>query len=150
HAPLDRLLGSSLAAANHTPVNGGQGSAFTAGTLRIFTLLISALGVLGMLALLVLAIVQQSASLFPSQAPTDAVTGVTLVGDFLVRLCLLPAAAGIGAILVLGLVVLVITMLRFTSELAGHRTWMPLARRYAIEPTLTILAFVGALLFAGL
>ncbi len=149
-APLDRLLGSSLAAANHTPVNGGDGSAFAAGTLRIFTLLISAVGVLAMLGSLVFAILQQSASIFPSQAPTDAVTDVALVGDILVRLCLLPAAAGIGAILVLGFVVLVVTMLRFTRELAGHRTWMPPARRYAIEPTLTILAFVGALLFAGI
>jgi hypothetical protein len=148
-APLDRLLGSSLAAANHTPVNGSQGSLLGTGVLRVFSLLVSAAGVVGMLALLVLAILQQSASIFPSQAPADAVTAAALTGDILVRLCLLPAAAGIGAVLVLGLVVLLVTILRFTGELAGHRTWMPPARRYAIEPVLTILAFIGAMLFAG-
>src|SRR5262249_12060794 len=70
--------------------------------------------------------------------------------DILVRLCILPAAAGLGALLLLGLVVLLVTMLRFTGEMAGHRTWMPPARRYILEPALTVLAFVGALLFAGL
>lgn len=149
HAPLDWLLGSSLASANHSPVNGSDSSAFAAGSLRFFSLLISGLGVLAMLGSLAFAIVQQMASLFPSAAPTDTVSGVALVGDILVRLCLAPAAAGVAAILVLGLVVLVVTMLRFTGELAGHRTWMPPARRYAVEPMLTILAFVGALLFAG-
>ncbi|HEV8193145.1 MAG TPA: hypothetical protein VGP82_16915, partial [Ktedonobacterales bacterium] len=149
-APLDRLLGSSLAAANHTPVNGSQGSAFGTGVLRVFCLFVSAAGILAMPALLVFAILQQATSLFPSQVPTDAVTATALAGDILVRLCLLPAAAGIGAILVLGLVVLLVTILRFTGELAGHRTWMPPARRYALEPVLTMLAFIGALLFAGL
>jgi hypothetical protein len=149
-APLDRLLGSSLFADNRSPANGGHGSVLASWLLRAIFWLVSAVGIFAMLGSLVATILQQGAGLFPSQAPSDAVPAIALAGDILLRLGAPPTAAGVAAVLLLALVVLLVTMIRFTGELAGHRTWMPAARRYAIEPALTVLAFIGGILFAGL
>jgi hypothetical protein len=146
--PLGVLLGAAVFSPGRTSRHGHPGAPVVAALLRVWWLFI---GVVGAVALLLglglggaLIGVREP---FPPVA--DVVQGVALVGT-LVALTIAPAAlAGLVALTLLALPVLVVTILRFAAEVAGSPSWVPAARRYALPPALTLLASITCLALVG-
>jgi hypothetical protein len=78
--------------------------------------------------------------------PASAAGWCALAGALLVTAVGLPATAIIAAVLALALPVQIVAIVRFALSSARHSTWVPEARRYALEPQLSLLATCTSLL----
>ncbi len=146
--PLGVLLGAAVFSPGRTSRHGQPGAPFVAGLLRAWWLLT---GIVGAVALLfglglggALVGVREP---FPPVA--DVAQGAALAGSLLTLTTLPAATASLGALVLLALPVLFVTMLRFAAEVAGSPSWVPGARRYALPPALTLLAPLTCLTLVG-
>ncbi len=151
-APLGALLGASVFSPQFSPCNGWRGAPVTAFLLRAWWILVSVVGLLvslGALGLsgLALYIAFTRHLLTYSTSALTLPQGLTLVGAVL-TLLLGPLMLALSATLfALATPTLLLSAWRFAGELGDNLDWTPAARRYALTPAFSILAFlVGALL----
>lgn len=149
---LEALAGACFSV-SRSACNGKAGSQFISGALRLWWLLIGAIGSLATLATLagsVAAFVQLGVAArlgyALSAAPTTRADRLNLGAGALALLAAPAAAVAIAGLVALALPAFAVTTLRFASEFAGSRRWGPAARRYAFAPALNSLAYLtGAL-----
>ena len=152
--PLGALLGASVFSSQRTPCNGRPGSAVVGVLLRAWWILVNVVASVG----LVGAVAASAFSLYSlfgahggagahALGPHTLAQGLNLAGGVL-ALVVGPLALVAGAaLLALAIPTLLLSVWRFAVELGANASWTPIARRYALTPTLTILAFlVGAAL----
>jgi hypothetical protein len=147
-ARLSFLLAATCRAPLRSSTNGRAGSGLAAGLLRGWWWALSLGGVVATLVALGLAISPEITRGLPT-TPGDALGWAVLAGQVLARAVAPAALVSLAAIFVLSLPVLALTSLRFAAELSGNVTWVPAARRYALAPALTALAFVTAALLVA-
>ncbi len=153
-APLGALLGSSVFSSQRTPCNGRQGSVALGVLMRAWWILVSAVVCLGLVGAAAVSVVSLYA-LFGAHggagayalAPHTLTQGLTLAGGVLALLAGPLALVAGAALIALAIPTLLLSMARFAIELGANASWTPVARRYALTPALTILAFLvgGAL-----
>jgi hypothetical protein len=147
-ARLDYLFALSVFSAQRSPRAGTAGSRIIAGFLRGWGIFATLAGLLGMVAGLGYSIWLLLGENITQ--PTVALDWVALVGSLIVRTIWLPTLVGLAAVGALALPLLLISALRFIGELGGNIGWVRAARRYALAPTLHVLAFLAAGVIAGL
>jgi hypothetical protein len=140
-AELDHLFAISVFSTLRSPRASTPGSRVLAGVLRAWGVLLTAIGLVGMLAALGYSAWQLFLQAFV--LPTTALGWVEFVGSVIARGTWLPALVGLATISVLALPLLLLSALRFIGELGGNIAWVPTARRYALAPALQVLAFVA-------
>lgn len=147
-ARLGLLLGASSFSRARAAGNGRRGSAFVAGALRAWWLLVGMAGVVALVAALAVRVAAQVNAGAPA-TPTTVAEGLKLGGDIIVRLATLPTLASLAALALLALPAQLVALVRFAAELGGRSSWVPAARRYLLGPALTALLFISGALFAG-
>jgi hypothetical protein len=147
--PLSLLLGASVSSPSRSTRNGRSGAPLLAALLRswwVLTGLVAALGILGGLAYGGTIATAQA----QGQTPGDLPSGLTFAGTILTTAVLPAAGACLACLLLLAIPVLLVALIRFGGEVAGSPSWVPAARRYALEPALAVLATATSLLAVGL
>lgn len=147
-APLELLLGASIYSPSRSTRNGRNGAPLLATLLRVWWLL---LGVLALLALL-LGLAMGGALIgaqLPLAGPQDVASALALAGSVLSVIVAPAAAAGVAGFVALSLPVLVATLVRCGAELAESPAWVPIARRYALDPALVVLTSVTCITTAA-
>lgn len=146
--PLGLLLGAAAYSPDRSTRNARDGAPIIALALRIWWLLTGTIGALALLAALAMGGLLLN-MYGPIPQPAMLVDWLSLIGSRL-TLALAPVTlTSLAALLLLGLPVLVVTLIRCAAELASNPVWVLAARRYALEPTLAVLAPVtGALLLS--
>jgi hypothetical protein len=148
-ARLAPLLAATSGARWRSATHGRPGSALAAALLRGWWWLLSLGGVVATLVALGLAISSEVARGLPA-TPTDTQGWAVQAGQVLARAVAPAALLSLAILGALALPVLVLTSLRFAADLSGSVvTWVPAARRYALAPALTSLAFVTAALLVA-
>ena len=140
-AEIDHLFAISVFSTLRSPRASTPGSRVLAGMLRAWSVLFASAGLLGMLAALGYSAWQLFLQAFV--LPTTALGWVEFVGSVIARGIWLPALVGLAVVSVLALPLLLLSAVRFSSELAGNTAWVPTARRYALAPALHVLAFLA-------
>lgn len=149
NASLGLLLGASVWSPARTTRNGRPGSAAVALALRVWWLLVGLLAVPVLLVALIGSGLLVAAVEMPPVATSDAGSMLSFVADALTRAAGPGAAVSLALIILLGLPAVLVALARDAAELAGTPSWVPDARRYALAPTLALVAPVtGALAIA--
>jgi hypothetical protein len=154
----ETLAGASFSETG-SGLNGWQGSRFTAGALRVWWDVVGVVGALaGLTGLAVgvlfviqsplthgLAVAIQQGGLAALAALPPA-NWLLLIGGLLEALLTPVALATALAVVALALPALIVTTWRFAGELGGWRRWSPGARRYALGPALSVIAWLAGAL----
>jgi hypothetical protein len=143
--PVELLLGAAVFSPVHTTRHGDSGTPALALFLRAWWLLVGGLATLALLLALAFGGSLAGGSM-PAELPSNAMAWAQLIGTLLALVFSLPALVGLAALVLLSLPVLVLTFVRCAAEVAGSPSWVPAARRYALEPALAVLAALTSLL----
>lgn len=147
-APLELLLGASIYSPSRSTRNGRNGGPLLATLLRVWWLLT------GVIALLVLLVgLATGGALIGEQLPLAGPQGViealALAGSVLAVVVAPAAASGVAGLVILSLPVLLVTLVRCGAEVAESPAWVPVARRYVLDPALAVLATVTCIATAA-
>ena len=145
---LDLVLGASIYAPTRSTRNTRQGSPAVALALRgwwLFCGFVAILAITGGLAFGAAMVSLHAPAVLPHH-----LSGDIALGGSIMAIVFGPAAiTGILSLALMAVPTLVLTVVRAAAELAGGHSWVPSARRYALEPalaasvTLTTLAVVA-------
>lgn len=140
-APLEMLLGASIYSPSRSTRNSRNGAPLLAAVLRVWWLV---LGVVALLALL-LGLATGGALIgaqLPLAGPQSVADALALAGSVLAVVVAPAAAAGVAGFVALSLPVLLVALVRCGTELAESPAWVPIARRYALDPALVVLTSI--------
>lgn len=140
-APLELLLGAAIYSPTRSTRNGRNGHPLLAALLRVWWLLLGSAALLALLTGLAMggALIGEQ---LPLAAPQSAIQGLALAGSVLAVVVAPAAAVSVAGLVALGLPVLLVTLVRCGAEVAENPAWVPVARRYALDPALAVLATV--------
>lgn len=147
-ARIGSMLGAACFSRTWSPGNGRAGSPLAGILLRGWWLLVGIAGIMGTLAALALSIDQQ----IMANALTNGGSFIMLlgmIGQVGVRVLALPTLAVTVALAALSLPALALLAVRLAGELGGSLTWVSAARRYALGPSASALAFLSGGLFVA-
>ena len=147
--PLPLLLGAAVFSPSRSTRNGRSGSPLAAALLRSWWILTGLIGALGIISSLAyggtIAVAQAQ-----GQAPSDLAASLTYVGTIITTMVAPAAGISLACLLLLAIPTLLLALVRFAAEVVGGPGWIPGARRYTLDPALTILAPFTALCALGL
>lgn len=148
-APFARLLGASVFASTHSTRNSRDGAPFVATLLRGWWLFIGLIAAGAIASALVASgLLLSTGAIVPR--PSASTSMVSFVGGSITLGSGLAAAVSVGALALLFAPVLFVALGRYFAEMGASASWVPAARRYAVDPSLALLAvFSGAVLIAG-
>jgi hypothetical protein len=148
-APLGLLLGAAVFSATRSTRNIHIGDAPLAGLLRAWWLLLGVAAVPALFAALAAGGVLLGSTSLLTQ-PGDSAATLAFAGGGAALASGLAATVSLAALVLLGAPTWLATLLRCAAELGSSPTWVPAARRYALQPALVVLATLsGALVLGG-
>lgn len=140
-APLELLLGAAIYSPSRSTRNGRNGPPLLATLLRAWWLLLGSVAMLAVLLGLAMGGALIGGQL-PLASPQDFVQGLALAGNILAVVVAPAAVASVAGLVALALPVLLVTLVRCGAEVAESPAWVPVARRYVLDPALVVLASV--------